>query len=186
MAMFPLGHHSAMTDLGDPASAEATSVRFEIEVVAPIEHAFRVFTEGFDSWWPRDHHIGGADMAVAILEPRVGGRWYELGVDGRECEWGMVLAWDPPRHVAVSWNLDGEFRFNQGHDRSSRVDIRFERRGSDRTQVILEHSGLDRHGDTWHRLRDAISRGWPTDLRLFRDAVAAGWTGAATDSPSVS
>jgi uncharacterized protein YndB with AHSA1/START domain len=175
-----------MAEHGDPAAADATSVRFEIEVVAPIEHAFRVFTEGFDSWWPRDHHIGRAEMAVAILEPRVGGRWYELGVDGTECEWGMVLAWDPPRHVAVSWHLDGEFRFDPGRERASRVDIHFERRDADRTRVILVHSGLDRHGDTWHLLRDRISRGWPTDLRRFRDAVEAAQPRAATQSPSVS
>jgi uncharacterized protein YndB with AHSA1/START domain len=181
----PRAHYSAMTELGNPA-AEATSVRFEIEVAAPIEHAFRVFTEGFDSWWPRDHHIGRVDMAVAILEPRVGGRWYELGVDGSECEWGMVLAWDPPRHVAVSWHLDGEFRFDPRRERASRVDIRFEPRGSVRTQVILEHSGLDRHGDTWPLLRERISRGWPTDLRLLGAAIEASWTGAATGLPSVS
>jgi uncharacterized protein YndB with AHSA1/START domain len=184
--VFTLEHHSAMTEVGDRAAANATSVRFEIEVAAPIEHAFRVFTEGFDSWWPRDHHIGRVDMAVAILEPRVGGRWYELGVDGSECEWGMVLAWDPPRHVAVSWHLDGEFRFDPRRDRASRVDIHFEQRGVDRTQVILEHSGLDRHGETWRLLRDRISRGWPTDLRLLRDAIEAGWPEAVAGSSSVS
>jgi hypothetical protein len=52
--------------------------------------------------------------------------------------------------------------------------------------VILEHSGLDRHGDTWRLLRDRISGGWPTDLRLLRDAIEASWTVAATESPSVS
>ncbi|MGH2467266.1 MAG: hypothetical protein ACRDGL_06010, partial [Candidatus Limnocylindrales bacterium] len=63
-------------------AADATSVRFSIEVQAAIEVAFRVFTEGIDTWWPRDHRIGRAEMAQAILEPRVGGRWYELSVDG--------------------------------------------------------------------------------------------------------
>jgi uncharacterized protein YndB with AHSA1/START domain len=161
----------AMTGFGDPAAASATSVRFEIEVAAPIEHTFRVFTEQFDSWWPRDHHIGRAEMAVAIMEPRAGGRWYELGIDGSQCEWGVVLAWDPPSHIALSWHLDGEFRFDPDRARASRVDVHFEPRGADRTLVSLEHSGLDRHGDTWHLLRDRISRGWPTDLRRFRNAV---------------
>jgi uncharacterized protein YndB with AHSA1/START domain len=100
---------------------DETSVRFEIDVEAPIEHVFRVFSEGFDSWWPRDHHIGEVDMAVAILEPRIGGRWYELGVDGSESDWGTVLAWDPPRHVAVSWHLDGTFRFDPWMFGSSRA-----------------------------------------------------------------
>jgi uncharacterized protein YndB with AHSA1/START domain len=152
-------------------ATDGTSVRFSIEVAAPIERAFRVFTENFDSWWPRDHHIGVVEMAAAIMEPRGGGRWYELGVDGSECDWGVVLAWDPPHHLAVSWHLDGEFRFDADHARASRVDVHFEPRGADRTLVTLEHSGLDHHGDSWRRLRESISRGWPTDLRLFRDAV---------------
>src|SRR5258705_8570074 len=107
-----LDHHAAMTDLGDPAGAQWNSVRFEIEIGAPIEHAFRVFTEGLDSWWPRDHHIGRGDMAVALLEPRVAGRGYELGVVGSDCAWGTGLAWDPHQHPAVSWHLDGDFPFD--------------------------------------------------------------------------
>jgi uncharacterized protein YndB with AHSA1/START domain len=147
---------------------DETSVIFSIDVEAPIEHAFQVFTEGIDSWWPREHHIGSVDMAIAILEPRAGGRWYELGIDESECDWGIVLAWEPPRHVALSWHLDGDFRSGT---RESRVDIRFEALDDRTTRVVLEHSGLDRHGPTWRRLRDGISRGWPADLQRFARAV---------------
>jgi uncharacterized protein YndB with AHSA1/START domain len=156
-----------------PASDAEASVRFTIDVSAPIEQAFDVFTLGIDTWWPRDHHIGRVEMAAAILEPRAGGRWYEIGVDGSTCEWGLVLAWDPPHHVAVSWHLDGDFRYDPDQATASRVDVYFERIDSRTTTVTLEHSGLDRHGEGWKRLRDAISRGWPTDLRLFAGAVAA-------------
>jgi uncharacterized protein YndB with AHSA1/START domain len=102
-----------------------TTFRTSITVEAPIERAFTVFTERFDAWWPRSHHIGTADMAEAMLEPRVGGRWHERGVDGSECEWGRVLAWDPPRHVAMSWHLNGAFRYDPDPDKASRVDVRF-------------------------------------------------------------
>jgi hypothetical protein len=82
--------------------AETTleAVRREIVVNVAQERAFAVFTERFDSWWPRSHKIGGADMAEAVLEPRVGGRWYERDVDGaagirdavsREGGWGGLL-----------------------------------------------------------------------------------------------
>ena len=54
-----------------------------------------MFTERFGTWWPAEHHIGAADLADAIIEPRVGGRYYERGVDGSECDWGRVLAYDP-------------------------------------------------------------------------------------------
>ena len=146
---------------------EATTVRASVVVDAPIEHAFRVFTEQMTAWWPATHHIGKAPMVAALLEPRVGGRWYELGDDGSECDWGLVLAWDPPRHVAVSWHLDGDFRYDPDAARSSRVDVRFREVPDGGTLVELEHSGLDHHGPTWRRLRDGVSGGWQTIIERF-------------------
>jgi hypothetical protein len=125
------------------------------------------------AWWPPEHHINAAPMAAAILEPRVGGRWYELGTDGSQCEWGIVLAWEPPRHVAVSWHLDGDFQYDPVVERSSRVDVWFEVQEDGTTRVKLEHSGLEHHGPSWRRLRDGIasSDGWPKHLRRFALAV---------------
>jgi uncharacterized protein YndB with AHSA1/START domain len=157
----------------DVAARGGTAVRFSISVGVDVEHAFRVFTEHMSAWWPSDHHINAAPMAAAILEPRVGGRWYELGTDGSECEWGVVLAWDPPHHVAVSWHLDGDFRYDPAVDRSSRVDVRFHAQPDGTTRVELEHSGLDHHGPSWRRLRDAIATpdGWPLHLHRYALAV---------------
>ena len=70
--------------------AELT-VRKSVTVDIPIHKAFTVFTGGFDSWWPRSHKIGAAELREAVLEGRQGGRWYEIDVDGSECEWGRVL-----------------------------------------------------------------------------------------------
>jgi uncharacterized protein YndB with AHSA1/START domain len=152
-----------------PVSEEATTVRASIVVDAPIERVFRVFTEDMTAWWPRDHHIGAVPMAAAVLEPRIGGRWYELGDDGTDCQWGIVLAWDPPRHVALSWHLDGDFRYDPDASRSSRVDVTFTSHGPASTLVELVHSGLDHHGPTWQRLRAGVSRGWPFILGRFAD-----------------
>ena len=153
------------------STLDETSLSFSLEIAASIERAFEVFTAGLDSWWPRTHHIGKADMAMAVLEPRAGGRWYELGVDGSTCEWGVVLAWEPPSHVSMSWHLDGDFQFDADRSQSSRVDVYFEKLGPDSTRITLIHSGLDRHGETWTRLRDSITSGWPTILRLYRDVT---------------
>ena len=76
-------------------------VRYAVTVPLPADRAFALFTKGYNSWWP-GHHIGTAEMAEAVLEPRVGGRYYERGVDGSECEWGTVLACDPPRRIVVA------------------------------------------------------------------------------------
>jgi len=77
-----------------------------VTVAVPVERAFRVFTDSFGTWWPPEYHIGQADMAAAILEPRAGGRWYEQGVDGSECDWGRVRAWEPPHRLVVTWQIN--------------------------------------------------------------------------------
>jgi hypothetical protein len=48
-----------------------TSFQTTTTVQAPIDRAFKVFTEGFDTWWPRGHHIGAVDMAEAVQD-----RWF--------------------------------------------------------------------------------------------------------------
>jgi uncharacterized protein YndB with AHSA1/START domain len=54
--------------------ATATSVRTAITVDAPIERAFRVFTEDFDRVKPREHNMLGVEIAETVFEPRAGGR----------------------------------------------------------------------------------------------------------------
>ena len=157
-----------MTDTTTDATFQTSTT-----VDAPIDRAFSVFTERFDTWWPRAHHIGTAEMAEALIEPRRGGRWFERGTDGSECEWGKVLAWDPPNHVALSWHLNGAFNYDPDPAKASRVDVHFFVESDASTRVELVHSGLDRHGDSWRQLRDGISSdgGWPTLLQLFAAAV---------------
>ena len=147
-----------------PDLAGESTFRTSIVVAVPIDKAFEVFSSEMTSWWPRTHHIRPVPMVAAIIEPRVGGRWFELGDDGSECLWGIVLDWDPPHHLALSWHLDGDFRYDPDASRSSRVDVHFVAIADGSTRVELEHSGLEAHGPTWTRLRGSISSGWPTVL----------------------
>jgi len=64
-----------------------------------VEEAFTFFTESIGRWWPAEYHIGSSAMVNTILEPQSGGRWYERGEDGSECDWGRVLTWEPPQSV---------------------------------------------------------------------------------------
>ena len=54
--------------------AHRTTVRHRIVVEAPIGRAFRVFTEGFDRFKPRDRHDRGADALgrreIVLAAPR--------------------------------------------------------------------------------------------------------------------
>jgi uncharacterized protein YndB with AHSA1/START domain len=155
--------------------ATATSVHTSIVVQAPIERAFRVFTEEFDRVKPREHDMLGVELAESVLEPRAGGRLYDRGVDGSECQWGRVLAFEPPTRLVFSWDLDPRWQLEPDLDKTSEVEIRFIAESPERTRVELEHRNLDRHGDGWEGSRDAIAGpdGWPLYLQRFADAIAA-------------
>jgi len=85
--------------------AQATSVRSQIVVDAPVDRAFTLFTEQFDRIKPREHNMLGVDIAETVFEPRVGGSIYDRGVDGSECRWARVLAYEPPDRVVFSWDI---------------------------------------------------------------------------------
>jgi uncharacterized protein YndB with AHSA1/START domain len=156
-------------------SQPETRLNKSIVVNAPIEKAFKVFTEGFDRWWPRTHKIGKTEMKAAVLECREGGRWFERGADGTECDWGRVLVYAPPTRVALSWHLDGNYTYNPDPARASRVEVTFHDLGGGQTRVDLVHSELDKHGAGWEGVRDSVGSdgGWPGCLALFAAAAAA-------------
>jgi uncharacterized protein YndB with AHSA1/START domain len=148
-------------------TATIESVRKSVTVAAPPERAFEVFTAGMTDWWPRDsHHISDADDARAILEPREGGRWYEIDQNGVECDWGYVIAWDPPHRLVLAWQLTGEWKYDAGF--VTEVEVTFTPEG-DGTRVDLEHRDLDRYGDGADEVRAALGsdRGWTGLLDTF-------------------
>jgi uncharacterized protein YndB with AHSA1/START domain len=144
-----------------------------ITVGVPVERAFRVFTGSIDTWWPRMYHIGQAEMAEAVLEPKEGGRWYERGVDGTECDWGRVLAWDPPHRLVVTWQINGHWQFDRDPGHASEIEVRFTADGPGQTTVELEHRLLERLTDG-QAIQGAIHSGggWNAILELFAKAAA--------------
>jgi uncharacterized protein YndB with AHSA1/START domain len=150
------------------------SVRKSIVVNAPIAHAFKVFTERFDAWWPRTHHIGKIESFTAILEPREGGRWFERGADGSECDWGRVLVYSPPTRVALSWHLNGDYGYDPDPSKASRVEVTFHDEGGGKTRVELVHSQFERHGEGAQKVRESVGGrgGWPLILDRFAEVTA--------------
>jgi uncharacterized protein YndB with AHSA1/START domain len=157
-------------------SSPETSVKKSIVVNAPVAHCFKVFTERFDTWWPRSHHIGKVEPYTAIMEPREGGRWFERGADGSECDWGRVLLYSPPTRVAVSWHLQPDYRYDPDPSKASRVDVTFEDEGNGKTRVELVHSQLDRHGEGWEKLKASVGSdgGWGGIIETFGKIAAGG------------
>lgn len=146
-------------------------VRKSIFVDAPQPLAFEVFTSGIGRWWPKSHTIGNAELDRPVIEPRAGGRWYQLGLDGSECEVGKVDVWDPPSRLVLIWQLTAQFTFDP--DLVTEVEVRFTPEGSG-TRVDLEHRHLERLGETAEQLRFAIDSpgGWGGLLALYAEEAA--------------
>jgi uncharacterized protein YndB with AHSA1/START domain len=151
---------------------QETEVRVQVTVQAPIETAFKRFTDGCDSWWPRPYRLGEGERTDARIEPRSGGRWFERTADGQECDWGRVLDCEAPERLTVSWQITPDFRREPDPARASRVEVRFAAEAKDRTTVTLAHRELERHGDQWEAMRDAVANAWPGIMEGYA-AVAA-------------
>jgi len=149
------------------------AIRGTVTIGVPVERAFSVFTDSLGTWWPAEYHIGQADMAEAILEPRAGGRWYERGVDGSQCDWGRVLAWEPPHRLVVTWQINGQWQFDPDPDHASEIEVRFTADGPGQTTVELEHRLLDRLAGG-QAIHDTImgGGGWRSLLEQFAKAAA--------------
>jgi hypothetical protein len=118
----------------------------------------------------------GVEIAETVLEGRVGGSLYDRGVDGSECRWGRVLAYDPPNRVILSWDIGPTWQIETDVDKTSEFEVRFVAETPDRTRVELEHRGLDRHGDGWEGVRDGVDgdQGWPLYLQRYAQLFSDG------------
>jgi uncharacterized protein YndB with AHSA1/START domain len=155
--------------------ASDTATRHSIVVEAPIERAFSVFTDGFGTFKPREHNMLEVEIAETVFETHVGGNIYDRGVDGSECRWARVLAFEPPNRVVFSWDISPQWQIETDLDKTSEVEVRFVAEATDRTRVELEHRNLDRHGEGWEAERDGVGGdgGWPLYLDRFAAQLRA-------------
>ncbi len=151
-----------------------TTVNASVVVEAPIERAFKVFTEDFGSFKPPDHNMLGVEIAETVFEPRVGGSLYDRGVDGSVCRWARVLAYEPPNRVLLSWDISPQWQVETDLDKTSEWEVRFVAETAERTRVELEHRNLERHDEGWQSVRDGVAgdAGWPLYLQRYADLFA--------------
>ena len=146
-----------------------TMVRRQIVVDAPIDQAFTVFTDRFGDFKPPEHNLMASPITETIFEPRVGGYIFDRAVDGSECRWARVLAYEPPGRVVFSWDISPYWQVETDPERTSEVEVRFIAETDRRTRVELEHRNIDRHGSGWEGVRDGvdIDAGWPLYLTRY-------------------
>jgi uncharacterized protein YndB with AHSA1/START domain len=150
-------------------------VRTAIRVNAAQQIAFEVFTSGIGRWWPKDLYIGPCGMKEVKVEPRCGGRVYELDLDNAEVTWGVVQEWNPCGRVVFTWQITSQWQPEPNPDRkvNSEVEVRFTADSAEWTMVELEHRDFCRMGlGAGSSIRDDVDRSWPGILDAYAREVA--------------
>ncbi len=143
--------------------------------IAPVVHtltvrtnpvrSFELFTSRMGDWWA-GKTVGPNPHVAIIVEPKVGGRWFERDAGGAETEWGKVLAWEPPSRLLLGWQLDSSFRYDP--EMLTEVELSFKPLADGGTRVRLEHRDLERYGADADRIAHAVDEGWPKVIAGFQ------------------
>jgi uncharacterized protein YndB with AHSA1/START domain len=154
------------------ATVTIAPVRKSIRVNASQARAFDVFTSGLGRWWPRDHGIGKLPLKSAVMETRLGGRWYELAQDGSQTNVGKIIVWEPPKRFVMTWDINSQWKPDTTV--SSEVEVRFIADGANATRVELEHRKFEQMGaEAGESMRKDVDGGWPGLLELFKSEAEA-------------
>jgi uncharacterized protein YndB with AHSA1/START domain len=141
-------------------ATETEAIRKSVTVPIPVEKAFRLFTDGANSWWPvASHSIGGEEVESVTFDPD-GKRVYEHHADGTERDWADITAWEPPSRFRLNWRVNPE-------KIGTEVEVQFTADG-DGTRVDLEHRGWENCGPGE---RSSYDGGWEFVLAKYVDAA---------------
>jgi Activator of Hsp90 ATPase homolog 1-like protein len=153
----------------DTESASVVQVFRSMSVPLSQTRAFELFTTRMTEFWPKEHSIGESELAEVVLETRTGGRWFERGVDGSECQWGRIASWEPPRKVVLLWQIGADWRFDPEFE--TEVEVMFTEEGPDRSRLDLRHRNLQRYGDNTDQMLAIFDdpKGWTGTLASFVD-----------------
>lgn len=156
------------------SSSDLNSVRKRLMVKAPPQPSWEVFTQQMRSGWPlANDKIGKVNAADAVIEPRVGGRWYERGTDGSTCDWGRALVWEPYSRLVLSWDITADWQYDP--ELQTEIEVRYIAEGASVTRVEFEHRRLDRYGERRDEMRTVFDKtgDWGRLLALFAETAAA-------------
>jgi uncharacterized protein YndB with AHSA1/START domain len=139
------------------------AVRRSVFVRCTPAHAFHVYTERMDDWYPLEGHSLFDDPSGTVhWERHVGGRVYERSPGGDEGVWGTILAWDPPNGFTMTWHP------GRGEETAQELTLSFTAE-DDGTRVEVVHSGWERIGPDFRKRMAGYEKGWGTVLDIFAD-----------------
>jgi len=132
-----------------------------IEVAAPVETAFALFTAHIGRWWPvaGGHSVFGEGALVAFEGEELVERYGD-----QRSVWAEVVEWDPPQGFRLTWHP------GSGPERSTDVRVDFAPT-ADGTTVTLVHSGWERLAEA-DAMRSNYDTGWAYVLGWYGTDVA--------------
>lgn len=145
---------------------EIAPVVVNVLVNLPAAEAWKLFTDGFASWWPlQSHSIAPGSSKTCVFEAREGGEIYEIAADDEPHLWGTVSECVEGDRLVFSWHPGREAATAQ------EVEVLFDPDG-DVTHVELVHAGWENYGEGADEMRDNYDGGWQYVLgECFRSAA---------------
>ena len=137
-------------------------IRRTVDVKLPPARAFDLFASRAGEWWPAGKTVGKRPHVDIVLEPRAGGRWFERDAEGAECQWGTVMAWEPPHRLLLGWRLDSRFQYDP--DFMTEVELTFADAPGGGSTVTLEHRDLEQFGREAETVAASLGGGWASRL----------------------
>jgi uncharacterized protein YndB with AHSA1/START domain/uncharacterized protein YciI len=131
-----------------------------VQVAAPVETAFALFTSHIGSWWPlgSGHSVFGKEAVVAFEgDVLVERHRSDMAV------WGEVLSWEPPHRLRLNWHPGSEI------DRATELEVTFTPADGG-TVVTLVHTGWENTAAPEEMARN-YDKGWAYVLGWYDSMV---------------
>ena len=147
-----------------------TTIFSEIVTTAPIEDSFSIFVDRLQDWWPHEYTWSQQSLKKITIAPYVNGHCFETGPFDFRCDWGRVLEFERPFHIAFSWQINPARVPEPDPDKASKVTVTFKTLEDKTVRVRLIHSGFDKHGPDWEEYARAMNseKGWAYILEKYR------------------
>jgi len=146
----------------DTLSQSSDVIKLTFNIPVSVEQAFEVFTNELDSWWPKEYTWSGRVLDTVKIEPFQGGRCFERGPHGFECDWGRVLTWAPPNQIIFTWQISPDRVPEPDPEKVSEVELSFSETANEKTFLKFEHRNLNKHGENAESYKQALNspQGW--------------------------
>jgi uncharacterized protein YndB with AHSA1/START domain len=137
----------------------AEVLRREISLRCSAAHAFRIFTEHVDLWWPRGHRRNAE--GELRFEPGVSGRIVDRGPDGNEWTMAEVVAFEPPSRLALDWYPGSPVA-------PTHVEVTFADTGSGTTVTVVHQPLSAGAEEIWPQRIAIFTKGWEAVLPALK------------------